>query len=108
METNDLKKITDKAFNFYEQLSDKILKDVIDNDLGTEEILGAATLLFLDTVWCSRLSLDGVDDYNSQYAKNKREELAKKLNKFLNEFLSENKEYTDESIQEDSRAKSSK
>ena len=107
METNDLKKITDRAFNFYEQLSDKILKDAIDNDLGTEEILGAATLLFLDTVWCSRLSLDGVNDFNSQYAKNKRVELSNKLNSFLNEFLSENNEYTDETIQENSREKSS-
>lgn len=92
METNDLKKITDKAFNFYEQLSDKILADAIENDLGTEEILCAATLLFLDTVWCSRLSLDGVTDYNSQYAKNKRVELSKKLNSLLNEFLSKNNE----------------
>ena len=107
METNDVKKIADKAFNFYEQISDKILKDAIDKGLGKEEILGAATLLFLDTVWCSRLSLDGVNDYNSQYAKNKRVESSNKLNSFLNEFLQENNEYTDETIQENSREKSS-
>ena len=89
METNDLKKITDRAFTFYEQLSDKILKDAIDNNLGTEEILGAATLLFLDTVWYSRLSLDGVTDYQSIYAKNKRVELSNKLNSFLSDFLSD-------------------
>lgn len=108
METNDLKKITDRAFTFYEQISDKIIDDAIDNDLGTEEILGAATLLFLDAVWCSRLSLDGVTDFQSQHAKNRREELSKKLNSFLNDFLSEKNEYTDETIQEDSRTKSSK
>ena len=107
METNDVSKNAEKAFDFYQQLSDKILADAIDNDLGTEEILGAATLLFLDTVWCSRLSLDGVNDYNSQYAKNKRVELSNKLNSFLNEFLQENNEYTDETIQENSREKSS-
>lgn len=108
METNDLKKITDRAFNFYEQLSDKILKDAIDNDLGTEEILGAATLLFLDTLWCSRLSLDGVDDFQSRHAQNRRVELSNKLNSFLNDFLSENNEYIDETIQENSRTTSSK
>ena len=91
METNDVKKAADKAFNFYEQISDKILAYAIDNDLGNEEILGAATLLFLDTVWYSRLSLDGVTDFQSRHAKNRREELSKKLNSFLNEFLSENK-----------------
>ena len=100
MDTNDLKKITDKAFNFYEQISDKILKDAIDNDLGTEEILGAATLLFLDTVWCSRLSLYGETDFQSRHAQNRREELAQKLNSFLNDFLSENNKYIDETIQE--------
>ena len=108
METNDLKKITDSAFNFYEQLSDKILKDAIDNDLGTEEILGAATLLFLDTLWCSRLSLYGVTDFQSRHAQNRRLELSNKLNSFLKEFLSENNEYTDETIQEISRATSGK
>ena len=107
METNDVKKIADKAFKFYEQISDKILEDAIDNDLGTEEILGAATLLFLDTLWCSRLSLDGVTDFQSRHAQNRREELSKKLNSFLKEFLSENNEYTDETIQENSRTKSS-
>ena len=90
METNDVKKVADKAFNFYEQISDKILADAIDNDLGNEEILGAATLLFLDTVWYSRLSLDGVTDFQSRHAQNRREELSKKLNSFLNEFLSDN------------------
>ena len=59
METNDVKKVADNAFNFYEQISDKILEDAIDKGLGNEEILGAAALLFLDTVWYSRLSLDG-------------------------------------------------
>ena len=107
METNDVKKIADKEFNFYEQISDKILEDAIDNDLGTEEILGAATLLFLDTLWCSRLSLDGVTDFQSRHAQNRRVELSKKLNSFLKEFLSENNEYTDETIQENSRTKSS-
>ena len=106
METNDLKKIADKAFNFYEQISDKILEDAIDNDLGTEEILGAATLLFLDTLWCSRLSLDGVTDFQSRHAQNRREELSNKLNSFLNDFLSENNEYINETIQENSRTKS--
>ena len=91
METNDVKKIADKAFNFYEQISDKILEDAIDKGLGNEEILGASTLLFLDTVWYSRLSLDGVTDYQSLYAKNKRVELSNKLNSFLNDFLSDNK-----------------
>lgn len=107
METNDLKKIADKAFNFYEQISDKILEDAIDNDLKTEEILGAATLLFLDTLWCSRLSLDGVTDFQSRHAQNRREELSNKLNSFLNDFLSEKNECTDETIQENSREKSS-
>ena len=107
METNDLKKITDRALNLYEQLSDKILKDAIDNDLGTEEILGAATLLFLDTLCCSRLSLYGVTDFQSRHAQNRRVELSNKLNSFLNEFLSEKNECTDETIQEDSREKSS-
>lgn len=108
METNDVNKNAEKAFDFYQQLSDKILADAIDNDLGTEEILGAATLLFLDTVWCSRLSLDGVTDFNSRHAQNRRVELSKKLNSFLKEFLSEKNEYIDETIQENSREKSSK
>ena len=90
METNDVKKVADKAFNFYEQISDKILAYAIDNDLGTEAILGAATLLFLDTLWYSRLSLDGETDFQSRHAQNRREELSKKLNSFINEFLSDN------------------
>ena len=89
MKTNDVKKVADNAFNFYEQISDKILEDAIDKGLGNEEILGAATLLFLDTVWYSRLSLDGVTDYQSIYAKNKRVELSNKLNSFLSDFLSD-------------------
>ena len=89
METNDVKKIADRAFNLYEQISDKILKDAIDKGLGKEEILGAATLLFLDTLWCSRLSLDGVTDFQSRHAQNRRVELSNKLNSFLKEFLSE-------------------
>ena len=106
METNDVKKIADKVFNFYEQISDKILDDAIDKGLGNEEIIGAATLLFLDTLWYSRLSLDGVTDFQSRHAQNRRVELSKKLNIFLNDFLSENNEYIDETIQENSRAKS--
>ena len=106
METNDVKKVVERSFNFYEQISDKIANDAIDKGLGTEEILGAATLLFLDTLWCSRLSLDGVNDFQSRHAQNRREELSNKLNTFLKEFLSENNEYTDETIQEDSRTKS--
>ena len=100
MKTNDVKKVADNAFNFYEQISDKILEDAIDKGLGNEEILGAATLLFLDTLWCSRLSLDGVTDFQSRHAQNRRLELSNKLNSFLKEFLSENNEYTDETIQE--------
>ena len=36
METNDVKKTVDNAFNFYEQISDKIVEDAIDKGLGTE------------------------------------------------------------------------
>ena len=62
----------------------------------------------MDTAVTIRLSLDGVTDYQSQYAQNKREEFGKKLNSLLNEFLSENNEYINETIQENSRKKSSK
>ena len=30
METNDVKKATERSFNFYEQISDKIVNDAID------------------------------------------------------------------------------
>lgn len=108
METNDVKKKADKAFAFCEQLCDKFVEDAIDQGLGTEELFGAITLFFMDTAVTIRLSSDGVTDYQSQYAQNKREEFGKKLNILLNEFLSENNEYINETIQEDSRAKSSK
>ena len=90
METNDLKKITDKAFNFYEQLSDKIVEDAIYKGLGTEEILGAVTLMFLDIAICAKLSADGITDYKSQYAQNKREELSNKLRNLLDDFFLDN------------------
>ena len=108
MKTNDVNKNVEKTFNFYEQLFDKFLDDAIDNGLGNEEILGAATLLFLDVVVCSKLSSDGVYDHHSKYAQNKRVEFSNKLRNLLNEFLSENNEYINETIQEDSRTTSSK
>ena len=90
METNDVSKNAEKAFDFYQKLSDKILADAIDNDLGTEEILGAVTLMFLDIAICAKLSADGVTDYNSQYAQNKREELSSKLRNLLDDFFLDN------------------
>ena len=90
METNDVKKTVDNAFNFYEQLSDKIVDDAIDKGLGTEEILGAVTLMFLDNAICAKLSADGVTDYKSQYAQNKREELSSKLRNLLDDFFLDN------------------
>ena len=90
MDTNDLKKITDRAFTFYEQLSDKIVNDAINKGLGTEEILGAVTLMFLDIAICAKLSADGVTDYKSQYAQNKREELSSKLRNLLDDFFLDN------------------
>lgn len=90
METNDLKKTVDNAFNFYEQLSDKIVEDAIDKGLGTEEILGAVTLMFLDIAICAKLSADGITDYKSQYAQNKREELSSKLRNLLDDFFLDN------------------
>lgn len=90
METNDLNKIADKAFNFYEQISDKIVNDAINKGLGTEEILGSVTLMFLDIAICAKLSADGVTDYKSQYAQNKREELSSKLRNLLDDFFLDN------------------
>lgn len=90
METNDLKKIEDNAFNFYEQISDKIVDDAIDKDLSTEEILGAVTLLFLDIVVCSKLSADGVTDHRSRHAQKIREEFSNKLRNLIDEFFLDN------------------
>ena len=90
MKTNDVKKVAERSFNFYEQISDKIVYDAIDKGLGTEEILGAATLMFLDIAICAKLSADGVTDYNSQYAQNKREELSSKLRNLLDDFFLDN------------------
>ena len=90
METNDVKKVVESSFNFYEQISDKIVNDAINKGLGTEEILGAVTLMFLDIAICAKLSADGVTDYKSQYAKNKREELSSKLRNLLDDFFLDN------------------
>ena len=90
METNDVKNVVEKTFNLYEKLSDKILDDDIEKGLGTEEILGAVTLMFLDIAICAKLSADGVTDYKSQYAKNKREELSNKLRNLLDDFFLDN------------------
>ena len=91
METNDVKKVVENSFNFYEQISDKILEDAIDKGLGTEEILRSVTLMFLDIAICATLSADGVTDYNSQYAQNKREDLSSKLRNLLDDFFLDNK-----------------
>ena len=90
METNDVKKIVESSFNFYEQISDKIVDDAIEKGLGTEEILCAVTLMFLDIAICAKLSADGVTDYKSQYAKNTREEFSNKLRNVIDDFSLDN------------------
>ena len=90
METKKKKKVAERSFNFYEQISDKIIEDAIDKGLGTEEILGAVTLMFLDIAICAKLSADGITDYKSQYAQNKREELSNKLRNLLYDFFLDN------------------
>ena len=90
MKTNDVKKVAERSFNFYEQLSDRIVNDAINRGLGTEEILGAVTLMFLDIAICAKLSADGVTDYKSKYAQNKREELSSKLRNLLDDFFLDN------------------
>ena len=90
METNDVKKVAERSFNFYEQISDKIVEDAINKGLCTEEILGAVTLMLLDIAICAKLSADGITDYKSQYAQNKREELSSKLRNLLDDFFLDN------------------
>ena len=46
--------------------------------------------MFLDIAICAKLSADGVTDYKSQYAKNKREELSSKLRNLLDDFFLDN------------------
>lgn len=75
METNDVKKVVEMSFNFYEQISDKIVNDAIDKWLGTEEILGAVTELFLNVFISSELSLEGIFDPTEEQVGNKHKEL---------------------------------